>query len=253
MEMVTPQNEEEGALAFFRAQHQAFAETLSTWRGRADMVPALLGQAYSSFEGNVEVQAEGHPAIACHKGCATCCTIRVTATAPEVLMAARYIRAADAALKKAGIDLPQRLAEADEATRGRDERQRVTLRRRCPFIAKGVCVIYPARPLACRGHASYDKRACAEAAAGRLDGIPLSMPHMMVRSLVQNAMQSALRDAGYVWAAYELNHALSIALADEGCEAAWTAGADVFAPALAAEVSQDEMARTFDRIHGRSA
>lgn len=246
---MTHNTEEDGALAFFKAQHRAFAETLAQRRGGDDLVPALLTQAYSSFEGNVAAQAEGQPPIACHKGCATCCTIRVIATAPEALMVARYVRVADAALKQAGIDLRQRLAEADSATRGRDERQRVALRRRCPFIAKGVCVIYPARPLACRGHASYDKRACAEAAAGRLEGIPLSMPHMMVRSLVQNAMQSALRDAGYVWATYELIHALSIALADEGCEAAWLAGADVFAPALVNDISLEEMANTFDRIH----
>lgn len=244
-----PQAEEEdGALAFFKAQHQAFSETLAEWRGRADMVPALLAQAYSSFEGNVEVQAAGQPAIACHKGCATCCTIRVVATAPEVLMVARYIRATEDAQKKAGIDLRQRIAKADGATRGHGEAQRVKLRQRCPFIEQGVCVIYPVRPLACRGHASYDKRACAEAAAGRLDGIPLSMPHRMVRSLVQNALQSALRDAGYVWAAYELNHALILALADEHGEDAWKTGSDVFGPALVAEVSLDEMADAFDRI-----
>lgn len=246
---MTRDTEEDGALAFFKAQHLAFAETLARWRGHDDMVPALMSQAYSSFEGNVAVQAEGQPAIACHKGCATCCTIRVVATAPETLMLARYIRVADAALKEAGIDLRQRLAEADSATRGLDERQRVALRRRCPFIAKGICVIYPARPLACRGHASYDKRACADAAAGRLEGIPLSMPHMMVRSLVQNAIQSALRDAGYVWPAYELIHALSIALADENTESAWRAVADVFAPARVTDISLDEMAETFDRLH----
>ena len=156
--------EQDGALTFFKAQHRTFAATLAQRRGRDDLVPALLAQAYSSFEGNVEVQAQR----------------------------------------------------------------------------------------ACRSHAFYDKHTCVEAAAGRADGIPLSVPHMMVRSLIQNAMQSALRDAGYVWAAYELNHALCIALADEGCEAAWLAGADIFAPALVTEISLDEMANTFDRIHAGS-
>ncbi|MDR3390564.1 MAG: YkgJ family cysteine cluster protein [Sulfuriferula sp.] len=240
---------EDGALDFFKAQHQAFTDTLALWRGKDDMVPALLAQSYSSFEGNVAVQAQGQPALACHKGCATCCTMRVIATAPEVLMAARYIRAADTALKQAGIDLPQRIADADIKTRGCDESQRMKQRRHCPFIAKGRCVIYPVRPLACRGHASHDKRACIDVAAGRRDSVPISMPHMMVRSLIQNAMQSALRDASYVWAAYELNHALTIALEDESCESAWRAGADVFAAAAVSEISLVEMAETFDRIH----
>jgi Fe-S-cluster containining protein len=240
-------------LGFFKAQHQGFTATLSQHHGRVELLPALLTQAFSSFEGNVEQQAEGYPEVACHKGCATCCTIRVIATAPEVLLVARYIRSVADDLRQAEVDLVQRLTEADSDTRDRDEQQRVSLRRRCPYIDKGVCVIYPARPLACRGHASYDKRACAQAAAGRLEEIPFSVPHMKMRSLVQNAMQSALRDAGYAWAAYELNHSLSIALDDEECEQAWLAGDDVFAPALIADVSLAEMASTFDHIHGRSA
>ncbi|HEY9193603.1 MAG TPA: YkgJ family cysteine cluster protein, partial [Methyloversatilis sp.] len=74
----------------------------------------------------------------------------------------------------------------------------------------------------------------------------LSVAHRTVRSLVQNAMQSALRDAGYAWASYELNHALRLALADPGTDAAWLAGEDVFADAQVDEISPLEMARTFD-------
>jgi Fe-S-cluster containining protein len=240
--------DESGPLAFFKAQHQAFTETLAARRGRENLIDGLLEQAFSSFEGNVAIQSEGLPPLACHKGCATCCTLRVTATAPEILLIARYVRWASAALKRADVDLEQRIADADRLTRGLSEEQRVALRRRCPFIANGVCVIYPVRPLACRGHASYDKRACVEAAAGRAGDIPFSAPHMTVRSLVQHAMQSALRDAGYAFGAYELNQAVSMALADDELQERWTAGDDVFADALATEVSLDEMASTFDAI-----
>ena len=71
---------------------------------------------------------------------------------------------------------------------------------------------------------------------------------MTVRSLVQNAMQAALRDCGYAWGAYELNQALRIALTNETCETAWLKGHDVFAAALIEDVSQAEMAATFDAI-----
>lgn len=247
------QHVDDDRLEFFKAQHQAFTETLSKHHGRVEILPALLTQAFSSFEGNVDIQAQAYPDIACHKGCATCCTIRVVATAPEVLLVARYLRSAGGALKQEGIDLLQRLADADALTRGCDEQQRVELSCRCPYIDKGACVIYPVRPLACRGHASYDKRACVDAAAGRVDEIPYSVPHMAMRSLIQNAMQSALRDAGYAWAVYELNHSLRIALADDECEEGWLAGDDVFAPALVADISLAEMAGTFDHLHGRVA
>lgn len=238
-----------GALAFFKAQQKAFTETLKERQGSENLVDGLLTQAYSSFDRNVEIQAEGMPPLDCHKGCATCCTLRVTATGPEILMIGRYVRWSADKLKALNIDLAERIAEVNEKTRGLDEQQRVALRLRCPYIHNGVCLIYQVRPLACRGHASYDVRACVEAAAGRADTIPYSGPHTTVRSLVQNAMQSALRDAGLAFALYELNHAVCIALQDEDSCKAWLAGVDVFAPAAVSELSATEMARTYDAIH----
>jgi Fe-S-cluster containining protein len=243
---------DEDTLGFFKAQHQAFVDTLSRHSGEVELLPTLLTQAFSSFEVNVAQQTEDCPELDCHKGCATCCTLRVVATAPEVLLVARYIRAVDDSLKQSGVDLLERLAEADTTTRGCDEAERVALRRRCPYIEEGACVIYPVRPLACRSHASYDRHACWEAASGQIDEVPYSEQHMNMRSLIQNAMQSALRDAGYPWATYELNHSLSIALEDEGCEEAWLAGEDVFAPAMVKDVSLTEMARAFDQLHGQA-
>lgn len=245
------QDVEEETIGFFMAMHEAFGNTLAVHRGREEMLGVLLTQAFSSYEGNAEMQVEDLPEPDCHKGCATCCTVRVVATAPEVLLVARYIRSVEDKLQQAGFDMRQRLSDADDVTRDQDEHERVTLRHRCPYIHRGSCVIYPVRPLACRSHVSYSKRACVEAAAGHLDEIPYSAPHMSVRSLVQNAMQSALRDEGYAWGAYELNHSLSIALNDESSESAWLAGDDVFSTALVADVSLAEMASTFDHIHGR--
>ena len=168
----------------------------------------------------------------------------MTATAPEVLLIGRYIRVHSNALARVGIDLAERIAEA--AATGRD--QRPAPKNRCPFTAKGICMIYRVRPFACRGHASYDKRACADAVRGRPRDVPVSAPHIMVRSIVQNSMQSALLDAGYAWGSYELYAALQIALNHGTCYSSWTAGQDVFASALAADVSLEEMAKTFDAI-----
>jgi len=92
---------------------------------------------------------QGLPAIYCGKGCATCCTLRVTATAPEVLMVARFIQALHPALKARCIDLPAQVAVADTQTQGLDELGRVSVRKRCPFIAQGACVKpekWPPRP-----------------------------------------------------------------------------------------------------------
>lgn len=242
---------ETNTLEFFVAQSQAFTETLANRRGREDMIDGLLSQAFSSFDGNVAFESEGYPEIACHKGCATCCTLRVTATAPEILLIARYIRWAE--FPEIHMNLAKRVAKANQLTQGLDEAQRVKLRRPCPFILRGVCVIYPVRPLACRGHACYDKRACIEAALGRIDQIPISEPHSLFRSLIQNAMQSALRDAGYAWASYELIQSLNMALTNGKNNTLWTGGEDVFALAGIEEISQAEMGKAFDRIKLQSS
>ncbi len=233
-------------LEFFLAQTGAFAETLSKERDEEDLMDNLLSLAFSSFEGNVEMDARDYPPVACQKGCATCCTLRVTATAPEILLVVRYIALADASRPE--LNLAKRVAKANQATCGLNEPERVKLRRRCPFIMQGVCTIYPVRPLACRGHACYDAKACIHAAAGKIDEIPISEPHRLFRGLIQNALQSALRDGGYDWHLYELNQALTLALSAPSCHGRWADGETIFEPARIVDVDPAEMGQVFDRI-----
>jgi Fe-S-cluster containining protein len=256
-----PASEAHSAQAFFVDLQQAFGHTLADRQGRPERLDALLTQAWDSFDGNVALQAEGEPPLDCSRGCAACCSLRVVATAPEVLAVARFLRAVEPALKARGIDLIAQVRAADRATADLSEAERVGLRQRCAFIAQGVCVIYRVRPLACRGHASHDRRACADAAAGRVDAVPYSQAHHLVRALVQNAMQSALRDAGLSWGSYELNRALCLAFdraealdpeqparGQQRLEAAWLAGEDLLAGAELGEVDAQEMARVFDAL-----
>ena len=235
-------------LAFFGAMHSAFSGVISQ---RQNIVENLLSIAFSSFDGNVKIQTESQPKLACNQGCAACCRLRVVASAPEILLIAKYLRAKSAHFQQCGIDLTQRIAEADADTRALSEAERAQRKRRCPFIFKGACTIYPVRTMACRGHASLDKRACASALAGNDTIVPISQPHLMVRSIVQNAMQSALLDNGYAWKLYELNHALHLALTDESIETRWLKGEDEFSPAMINEVQWLEMANTFDAIKAR--
>lgn len=237
-----------GPQDFYRALHQAFDATLARHPGRPALLDALLGQAFDSFQGNVAIQCEDEPPLACHRGCATCCTLRVTATTPEVLLVARFLRAVQPALLARGIDLVGQLRAANAGSQGLSEQERVGLRQPCPFIAQGVCVIYAVRPLACRGHASHDVKACVAAARGERDEVPYSAGHHLVRALVQNAMQSALRDAGLAWGSVEFNQALLLALDQPEAEARWLSGEDVLAAAAVHEVPADEMAAVFDRL-----
>lgn len=238
---------ENGTEAFFRDLRGAFEQTLSTTPPEAQ-TQAVLMQAWDSFDGNVALQSEGQPPVVCHKGCPSCCSLRVSALAPEVFMIATYLQATAPALQKHGIDLITRLRETDTATRGLDDVARVVLRQRCAFIVQGVCLIHRVRPLSCRGHASLNKRACVDAAAGRVDEVPYSGPHRMVRMLVQSALQAALRQRGLAWGAHELNHALILALDNRHAQARWLEGADPLADAAIDLDYRSAMAAGFDDV-----
>ena len=240
--------DENTPLALFKALQEAFGETIRERRGSPDLVKELSVQAFDSFDGNVAIQIQDMPALACHQGCAACCDLRVAATAPEILLIARYVVATRPAFARIGVDLGERVARDAAITSGLDDERRLALRRPCPFIEDSLCLIYRVRPLACRGHASFDKAACAEAMVGLNNEALVSMPHFLVRCVVQNALLAALRDAGLAWGLYELNSALDLALANPGAEAAWRAGGDPLANSSIAGADAREMAATFDAI-----
>ena len=241
--METQTNPAHSAEAFFRGQRDAFECTLA-----ASGPEAALLQAWDSFDGNVAIQSEGQPAVACGKGCASCCALQVSALAPEVLVLAHYLRATAPTLARHGIDLIGQLRAADAASRGLSETERVALRQPCAFVIDGVCLIHRARPLACRGHASLDRKACVAAAAGRVDEVPHSGPHRLVRVLLQSALQAALRQQGLAWGAYELNHALLLALDRPEAHGEWLKGGDPLREAALDQHLREAMAADFDAM-----
>src|SRR5208282_475611 len=80
-------------IVFFKAMSRVFNVSLAAGRKNWNPVEELSRQAYESFARGVACEAQQDAAVACHGGCASCCTIRVAATAPEVLNLARQIRA----------------------------------------------------------------------------------------------------------------------------------------------------------------
>lgn len=234
----------------FRELHGVFARIVAENAGSAHLTETVIERAFAIFEANIGPLTAHLPALACEKGCPSCCILRVTATAPEIFLLGRYVRRIEASAQGAAIGLKRCITLADRATRGLGEAERMALRKPCPFIVRGVCVIHPVRTLACRGHASFDRRACAGAAAGRDVEVPLSEPHRVLRGSVQAALQSALRAAGLPWGLYELNHGLMLALGREGREADWIAGTDSLAPA-AIEFDRAAAAGQFDALLAR--
>lgn len=235
-------------VAFFRHMEAGYGQMLSGGKPDETRISALAGQAFDWFEQNIAYQNAGQNAIACDKGCPTCCSLRVVATAPEIFLLARYVRMVEATPEGNALGLRDRVAAAHDLTRGLDEQERLVRAQPCPLLLEGMCILHPVRSLTCRGHAAFDADACRAAAAGEDVEVAISEPHLTLRSLVQNALQSALRDAGLAWGFYELNAGLALALADPEREVAWLAGADSLAPATAA-CDMEALGDLFDRLH----
>ena len=219
------------ARSIFGELQQTFRTLLASRPGSGAAVETLTEQAFNLFEANIGVQSADLPVLACDKGCPSCCALRVTATAPEIFLLARYIRQIDQRAPRTALGLLSRRVQlANRTTRGLDEVERMKLREPCPFVVRGACIIHPARPLACRGHASFDRRACNQAMAGRDVDVPVSAPHIALRGLIQDALRSALAEAGLAADLYELNQGLALALDDPARERAWRDGKDSLAP-----------------------
>ena len=183
--------------AFFLAMADGFGGLLRRNAPGMAMIEALVGQAFDWFERNIEIQAANQPCLACAKGCPTCCALRVTATAPEIFLLADYVRRVEAQPGGEALGLSQRIRAAHEATQGLSEGERLAQAWPCPLMVQDQCIMHPVRTLACRGHAAFDVEHCRAAARGDDVDVAISEPHLMLRGLVQNALQSALR-AG-VW------------------------------------------------------
>lgn len=105
---------------------------------------------------------------ACGPGCAHCCNIPVSLTAPEALLIHTHVQ------QHWPEDRRQALLAAitagDAAAAREDDEALFLAGRPCVFLdPAGRCSIYDVRPLACRGHASFDDRACAAAHAAPED------------------------------------------------------------------------------------
>lgn len=237
-----------GPAAFFQATTEAFGATIAARRGQPDLVAALCAQAFDIFENNVALQAEDAPAVACKGECAACCQLRVVATAPEIFLLARFVGVNSQAFEARGVMLAERIGDAAHAVGDLGEAERMDAKRYCPLIEKDLCLAYRLRPLACRGHAALDKQACVSAAAGENEDATASMPHLVVRSLVQNAMLNGMRQARLAWGLYELTKGLWIACNSPTTIDAWLRGDDPLAPATIPAFDHAEAVSLFDAI-----
>ncbi len=160
--------------------------------------------------------------LACRKGCAHCCHVWVSATAPEILFLAKHVRAR-------GMGAQDSVHTTHALTGKYSFSIRALHPSPCPMLAEDVCTIYEHRPMSCRFAASPDDFACRRVMREfSRETMPMSLRHLQGRGIYEIAGAIALRRAGLPHFHYELNAGLSRALEREDAETAWLAGEDVF-------------------------
>ena len=212
-------------------------------RGHA---PGRAAKAAKSAHEFFETSLSNNPSkfsIACAKGCAFCCHVSVTASAPEIFLVANRIRALPAEERD---DLLNRVRAADQRTRYMSSQQRANNKIPCAMLKENLCSVYDSRPAACRGFTSTSVEMCRRGFNGE--------PVQVETPFVWTALRGAHKQA--IWAAlvaselpadfYEFHHALRIALELPDAENRWLAGEDIFA-GVAREIVSDPAAQASNK------
>lgn len=152
--------------------------------------------------------------LACKAGCSWCCHFSVDVRPVEVFNIVEAMQSAFTA-----TELQQLRAEIVANARvlaQLDEMQRMQHNIKCAFLREGRCSIYVARPQTCRNYHATDSAGCQKSfeEPDNFDIAPEYAPLVYQAGAAHvDAFSKAMQDAGYDIDAYELNTALTAALA----------------------------------------
>lgn len=217
---------------FFQDGYRMARQFLSRGTGRNDILQ-LMVSAYESIDGLIDsfrnrCEREGMK-VDCRKGCNYCCSQAVLASTHEILVIDRFLkdRLDEPALE--GIRL--RCAEKHTATRDMTAMQFLHYLHPCPFLSEGGCLIYPARPMACRCYLSSSVESCKKqydrpedrATIASLYEFPLKAGRGM-----NEGIRSALMEKKLVPGEWLLETLMQSVFEDENIVDSWLAGGKAF-------------------------
>lgn len=169
---------------------------------------------------------------ACTRGCSYCCSVRVSVTVPELMLALAFAR------EKLPTEELRRVRERarENASRTHGTTPLGYPLVDCAFLSEdGACRVYEARPLACRREHSLDAGDCKSGYENYEPGKDFPISHdvraMLLADMTWDSYVNALRAVGVDATQYELQEALHIALSDPKAIATWLDGERTFEPA----------------------
>ena len=141
-------------------------------------------------------------APACQKGCDECCSMKVRALQPELILIAEFLeKNLSPELFKAQIE---KLSETvDQLAACQSEREELKVA--CSFLDNGACSIYDVRPLTCRAWNSTEHQACIDYLERKDVPIPTSICHFAAYDIIKKGVEEGLEESGIYPALIELN------------------------------------------------
>ena len=101
--------------------------------------------------------AEGQP-VSCNLGCAWCCYQEVFAITHEFLFLNEYVNKSLSAADR--FTVLERAREKVKISMNLTVEEQLKIRSACPFLDSGTCMVYEARPMACRIYLSASEPSC---------------------------------------------------------------------------------------------
>lgn len=141
----------------YRLAHQHLDQEIT-----AANLKMAIGQLYQVVDELLEAflqrsAAEEAPAD-CKKGCAWCCHQEVFAVTHEILYLHDYTQHKLSEKQREGI--LERAGEKVMLTLNKSLEEQLKVRSACPFLEAGSCMVYEARPMACRIYLSSSVQSC---------------------------------------------------------------------------------------------
>jgi Fe-S-cluster containining protein len=100
---------------------------------------------------------EGQP-VSCKMGCAWCCHQEVFAITPEFLYLNAYVQKHLSEAEQQAV--LERAMEKVKITMNLPVEEQLRIRSACPFLDSAKCMVYEARPMACRIYLSASESSC---------------------------------------------------------------------------------------------
>ncbi len=168
--------------------------------------------------------------LACQEGCAWCCQKTVGTAVPEVERIVHFLRSSLSEEQLA--DLHARAANLVHQRRQLQNDRWTANRLPCVFLIEDRCLVYPVRPLTCRGFTSRNAGACERSFSqrGRVD-IPVYEPQLRIATFVLDGLRAGLAEANLFAELLELTAATFIALNTPDAFELWRQGEPIFAAA----------------------